>query len=110
MNNHPYAKKRFESADENLGKLIQALKEGNLEEFGELVEHEALSLHAMMMTSFPSFILMKPNTVAAIEKVRKFREQSGANIYFTLDAGANVHLLYPEYEENKCFNFIESQL
>jgi diphosphomevalonate decarboxylase len=110
MENHPYAKQRFESANENLGKLIPFLKEGNLKEFGELVEQEALSLHAMMMTSLPSFVLMKPNTVAVIEKVREFREQSRANLYFTLDAGANVHLLYPEKEEETCNDFIEREL
>src|SRR5690606_37668567 len=86
MEKHPYAQQRFESANENLGKMIEILKDGNLKEFGELVEHEALSLHAMMMTSIPSFILMKPNTVAVIEKMKDFREQTGANLYFTLDA------------------------
>ena len=31
--------------------------------FIEIVESEALTLHAMMMTSMPYFILMKPNTL-----------------------------------------------
>jgi mevalonate pyrophosphate decarboxylase len=30
-------------------------------EFIKVVESEALTLHAMMMTSMPYFILMKPN-------------------------------------------------
>lgn len=110
MENHPYAERRFASANENLGKMIPVLKEGNMKEFGEIVEHEALSLHAMMLTSFPSFILMKPNTIAVIDKVREFRKQSQANLCFTLDAGANVHLLYPEKEKKFCMNFIESEL
>src|SRR5690606_11111384 len=62
MEGHAYAKQRFFSANENLRKLIPILKEGNLPEFGILVEHEALSLHAMMMTSDPAYILMMPNT------------------------------------------------
>jgi len=110
MENHPYARQRFVSANENLDKIIPALKEGNLKIFGEIVEHEALSLHAMMLTSFPSFMLMKPNTIAVIEKIRDFRKQTSANLYFTLDAGANVHLLYPENEKKFCMNFIESDL
>jgi len=110
MENHPYAKQRFVSASENLGKMIPALKEGNLKAFGEIVEHEALSLHAMMLTSFPSFILMKPGTIAAIEKIREFRKQTSAHLFFTLDAGANVHLLYPRNEKNICMNFIENEL
>lgn len=58
MEGHPYATQRFAAAKGNLGKLIPILKSGDLEAFGQLVEHEALSLHAMMMTSNPSFILM----------------------------------------------------
>lgn len=110
MENHPYAQQRFLAANENLGKLIPILKNGNLEEFGALIEHEALSLHAMMLTSNPAYILMKPNTLKVIEKVWEFRRNTSANLFFTLDAGANVHLLYPENEKDKCFNFIQSEL
>lgn len=110
MENHPYAAQRFVSANENLGKLIPILKEGNLEEFGTLIEHEALSLHAMMLTSSPAYILMKPNTLSVIEKVWEFRRNTSSNLFFTLDAGANVHLLYPENERDKCLRFIEYEL
>src|SRR5690606_3458540 len=57
MENHPYAQQRFVSANENLGKIIPILKNGDLNEFGTLIEHEALSLHAMMMTSSPAYVL-----------------------------------------------------
>lgn len=110
MNNHPYAEKRFEEANQNLKKLLPILKSGDLKAFGELVEHEALTLHAMMMTSHPSFILMKPNTVAAIEKIWAFREETGTHLYFTLDAGANIHLLYPEHDAVDVKNLIENEL
>lgn len=110
MNNHPYAEKRFKEADKNLGELLRILGSGNLEEFGQLVEHEALSLHAMMLTSNPAFILMKPNTVAVLEKVWKFRKETGNPLFFTLDAGANVHLLYPENNDKEIENFIETEL
>lgn len=110
MENHPYAAQRFISANENLGKLISILKEGNLEEFGTMVEHEALSLHAMMLTSNPAYILMKPNTLSVIEKVWEFRRNTSGNLFFTLDAGANVHLLYPESEAETCMKFIQNEL
>lgn len=110
MNDHPYAERRFQSAEENLEKLIPVLKSGDLEEFGKIVEHEALSLHAMMMTSHPYFILMKPNTLAAIERIWKLRKDTGKPLYFTLDAGANIHLLYPEAVKNEVVNFIETEL
>lgn len=110
MNNHPYAEHRFIEANENLEKLTKILKSGDVEAFGKLVEHEALTLHAMMMMSDPAFILMKPNTVAALEKLWQFRKETGNHLYFTLDAGANVHLLYPESDAEAIEIFIENEL
>jgi diphosphomevalonate decarboxylase len=74
------------------------------------MENEALSLHAMMMTSSPGFLLMKPNTLAAIEKLRDFRMKTGLSIGYTLDAGANLHILYPKYQAENILSFIESEL
>ncbi len=110
MNNHPYAKSRFEQAHHNLSKLLVALKEGNLEEFIKITENEALSLHAMMMSSNPYFILMKPNTLKIIEHIWDFREQTGIPVSFTLDAGANVHLLFPKLHVTKVLGFINTTL
>jgi len=110
MHNHPYAENRFQQAHDNLSKLIDVFKSGDLKSFIEIVESEALTLHAMMMTSLPYFILMKPNTLEIINKIWSFRETSGLHLCFTLDAGANVHLLYPENEKLEVLDFINSQL
>jgi diphosphomevalonate decarboxylase len=110
MHAHPFAKNRFDQAHENLTKLKAVFSEGNLESFIEIVESEALTLHAMMMTSLPYFILMKPNTLEIINKIWAFRASSNTNVCFTLDAGANVHVLYPENEKEKVFHFIKNEL
>ncbi|WP_322971234.1 hypothetical protein [Faecalibacter sp. LW9] len=110
MIGHPYAERRFEEANENLKQLLAILKSGDIEAFGKLVEHEALTLHAMMMMSDPAFILMKPHTVAALEKLWEFRRETGNHLYFTLDAGANVHLLYPAQDAEAIEIFIEEEL
>ena len=110
MHDHPFAKNRFGQAHENLTKLQEVFSEGNLKKFIEIVESEALTLHAMMMTSLPYFILMKPNTLEIINKIWAFRQSSNTNICFTLDAGANVHVLYPESEKNEVFQFIKNEL
>jgi len=95
MNNHPFAQQRFELAGKNMSALKEILASGDLEAFTQLVESEALMLHGLMMSSLPYFILMKPNTLSIIEKIWEYRKQNGAPVLFTLDAGANVHLLYP---------------
>ena len=110
MHNHPYSQNRFQQAHNNLEKLKPILESGDLKAFVKLVESEALTLHAMMMTSMPYFVLMKPNTLEIINKIWRFRQDSGLHISFTLDAGANVHVLYPENEATQILEFIKSEL
>ena len=110
MHNHPYAERRFEQAEENLSKIKTILENGNVHEFIKIVESEALTLHAMMLTSMPYFILMKPNTLDIINKIWKFRSETQIPVCFTLDAGANVHVLYPENDIEKVMQFITSEL
>ncbi|CAL2106430.1 diphosphomevalonate decarboxylase [Tenacibaculum sp. 190524A02b] len=110
MHDHPYAKERFKQANENLSKLSIILQEGNIKEFVNLVESEALTLHAMMLTSNPYFILMKPNTLEIIHKIWEYRKKTGSNVCFTLDAGANVHVLYPESEKQQVEVFLKEEL
>lgn len=110
MHNHPFAEQRFSQAHENMEELKIALKQGDLKTFTKIVESEALTLHAMMMTSNPYFILMKPNTLNIIEKVWEFRAKNDLNLTITLDAGANVHLLYPKNETEKAMELIKGTL
>lgn len=110
MHNHPFAEQRFLQANSNLEKILPVLRSGNLDEFIFIVEQEALSLHAMMMSSSPYFILMKPNTLEIINKIWEYRETHKSKICFTLDAGANVHVLYPDNEKAKVLDFIKNQL
>jgi diphosphomevalonate decarboxylase len=110
MHDHPFAERRFAQAHENLDKLITVFENGNLEEFIKIVESEALTLHAMMMTSLPYFILMKPNTLQIINAIWKFRNETKIPVCFTLDAGANVHVLYPYDVKEKVLQFIKAEL
>ena len=110
MEGNPYAPARYAQANENIKNLLAALKSGDLDTFINITESEALQLHALMMCSNPSFILMKPNTLRIIEEVRTFRNETQIPLCFTLDAGPNVHLLYPDNEAEKVENFIKSEL
>lgn len=111
MKSNPYAERRFSEARENFVPLKEILESGDLEAFIKLTEHEALTLHAMMMMSDPAFILMKTGTLEVINKIWDFRKETGLPLFFTLDAGANVHLLFPHNgTEDKIKSFIEYDL
>ena len=110
MNNHPFADKRFQIAQNNIDKLSAILKNGDTNEFVKLVEDEALMLHGLMMTSDPSYILIKSKTLQIIESIREFRSKNNIPVCFTLDAGANVHVLFPDRYSDRVYDFIERNL
>jgi diphosphomevalonate decarboxylase len=107
MEGHPFAEARFIQAHENLSRLVVAIEQGNWDTFIGITENEALSLHAMMMTSNPGYLLMQPETLNIIHKIQAFRKQSGAKVCFTLDAGPNIHLIYADHEQEKVMPLIE---
>jgi diphosphomevalonate decarboxylase len=110
MSQHPFAEARFKQAQDHHSRMLGALRTGDLETMGEILENEALSLHAMMLTSPASYTLLLPGSLAAIQLVRDFRQETKLPVYFTLDAGPNLHLIYPEGHRNKIMTFIQREL
>ncbi len=110
MKDHPFANERYRQAGNNLKGLLNVLKTGDEQAFISTVENEALSLHAMMMTSKDGFTLLNDNTWNIINRIRQYRFQQNIFITFTLDAGPNVHLLYYEKNESQIIPFIQKEL
>lgn len=110
MNDNPFAKVRYQQAKSHTVEMIQVLQNGDTDRFIEIVEKEAMTLHGLMMLSEPGFILMKQETIEIIDKIREFRRDQHIPITFTLDAGPNVHVLYPEEFRKEVVHFIEKEL
>ena len=110
MEGNPFAEPRYAQARARLANLLDVMRTGDLPAFGKIVEDEAMTLHALMMSSNPSYTLLRPDSLAIIEKVRQYRADTGHQVYFTLDAGPNVHLLYPGDLVVDVRKFIEDHL
>lgn len=95
MEGNPYAPARYAQAERRLTEMMTVLRGTDTERFGQLLESEALTLHALMMSSMPSYTLLEPNTLEVINRLYAFRRETKLPVYFTLDAGPNLHLLYP---------------
>lgn len=106
MNDHPYREARLNQVNHNFKDLLNAIISENESDFIHIVEHEALSLHALMMSSDPGFTLMNENSWNIIHQIRKFRETSGVMVTFTLDAGPNVHIIYKQSDAKIVESFI----
>ncbi len=110
MESNPFREIKFLSGRQNVIELIDAIKNGNEKVFRNIAEYEAMSLHAMFLTSNPYFVLLKPETLQIIDRLNKFRNESGLEFCFTLDAGPNIHLLYSESIRKRMIAFIRSDL
>lgn len=110
MNDHPMAEQRYATARYNTSRLITALRKGNIETFIDVAESEAIQLHELMATSNPPYRLVEPNTLKIIDEIGKFRYKKKIPVCFTLDAGPNVHLLFPDEFADEVAVFIDEKL
>ncbi len=110
MAKHPFKAIRKQQAFLHALQMTQYLKSGDLDNFIKLTEAEALSLHALMMTSDPNYILIQPGTLKVIQLIRHLRQTLNLPVCFTLDAGANVHVLYPDKISDNLEKYLFSKL
>lgn len=82
-------------------RIIKELIESkNFTSFGQLVESEALELHAIMITQTPPLIYWQPNTILMMKLVQKWRAE-GLEVYFTINTGQNIHLICQQKDVKK---------
>ncbi|RMD82152.1 MAG: diphosphomevalonate decarboxylase [Lentisphaerae bacterium] len=80
--------------------LAEQLPQRELSTIGPLIEQNALTMHATMIAADPALIYWQPQTLSAIQRIRQLREQTGRPVFFTIDAGPNVKVLFLEEEED----------
>jgi diphosphomevalonate decarboxylase len=90
---HPFMDARQKALPQRLAALKGALANRDWETLGEIVEHEALEVQGIMLSGQPAAIYFQPRTIELIHAIRAFRERDGLPVFFTLDAGPNVHVL-----------------
>jgi diphosphomevalonate decarboxylase len=111
MSGLPFAEARYKTANTNIAGLIESMQTENaIDRFISICESEALQLHALMMCAEKPYLLMEPNTIAIIKDVWRFRNETGVPVCFTLDAGPNVHLLYPDSFSEIIHDWIKTTL
>jgi len=94
-NSSPLLDGRINGLECALRDVRTAIDERNLEQLGPIIEHDALAMHSIMMTSDPSLFYWQPGTVELIQSARQWRND-GLPVYFTIDAGPNLHLICEE--------------
>ncbi|MGB8646502.1 MAG: diphosphomevalonate decarboxylase [Anaerolineae bacterium] len=88
----PFMGERISRLPGRFHRAKRAILSRDLAALGPDIEAEATELHVIAMTSHPPVYYWSPEMVRVIEAARAWREQ-GLPVYFTLDAGPNVHLI-----------------
>ena len=100
---------RRDRAETRLRELVTALKQGDWQRGFDLCWAEFWDMHALFETSEPSFGYMKPESLQVLDLVRHYWQSNGDGPWATMDAGANVHLLYRQ-DQLKDFQELQAQL
>ncbi len=83
---------RVAGAADRLADCRAALLARDLPVMGPILEEDAILMHAVMMTSHPPLYYWNAATMALIQATQRWRAE-GLPVYFTIDAGPNVHLI-----------------
>ena len=89
----PLQKSRVVDAPRRIETCRKALLARNFDAFAAVVEHDALMMHAVMMTSQPPLLYWSPDTLNVMRHVIDWRERQGLPVCYTIDAGPNVHVI-----------------
>ena len=83
---------RLENIKTKIEQCHKLIEMKDFENFGKLIEMEALELHSIMLTSWPSLIYLEPESLIVMKLVHQLRAE-GILVYFTIDAGPNIHVI-----------------
>lgn len=97
----PLFQPRLELLGERLLQMREALARCDMNTLGPLLEQEAIEMHELMATSNPPCVYMTQSTVSFLGLLARERMQTKIPMYFTLDAGPNVHVIYEEAYKEK---------
>lgn len=97
--------KRLEDLPGRIKRLEVALQEKNFQAFGEVIEEECLDMHHVMQTQDPPLYYWFDETTRVIKKVKS----AGLPVYFTVDAGPNVHFICEAKTEAKLAELLKNR-
>jgi diphosphomevalonate decarboxylase len=91
-NTSPLQPSRLADAPRRLEICRKAILERDFEAMANICELDSNLMHAVMITSSPSLIYWQPTTLEIMLAVQTWRKR-GTPVFYTIDAGPNVHIL-----------------
>ena len=96
----PLQQSRIVDAPRRLKVCLRAILDRDFESLAQIVERDSDMMHAIMMTSEPPLHFWSGGSLQVMAAVRDLRAE-GVSVFYTIDAGPNVHCLcLPEGEND----------
>ncbi len=86
----PLFEQRLKLVNQRLANVEHALEQKNIHALGNLIEAEALEMHAISLTSNPPVYYWNADTLMFLKALGSIKDR---DFYFTIDAGPNIHLI-----------------
>lgn len=99
-------KGRPQRAQTRLDQLVQSLREKNWQKSYEICWNEFWDMHGLFHTSSPSFFYMNDVCFKLLQELHQYWLAKKDGPLITMDAGANIHLLYREDQEQSYLEVI----
>jgi diphosphomevalonate decarboxylase len=101
-NTSPLQQSRLEDAPRRLNICRKAILERDFEALAHICELDSNMMHSVMLTSTPPLHYLQPATLDIMQAVQAWRK-AGTPVFFTIDAGPNVHVLCPASHAERVF-------
>lgn len=88
----PFFQARIKIAQERCNEVEKAIKNGDFEKVGELVEQDTMELHAITMTGEKRAIVLKPESLNVMRLVKRIREKDKIPAYYSMQTGPTVFI------------------
>src|SRR3989338_242067 len=101
VDSSPYYKTRLAEMQPRIKTTREAILAKDIRKLGVCTEEDTISLHIVMMSSKPPAYYWEPGTIAVMKAVMNWREADNIQAYFSIDAGANVHVICEKKDAKK---------
>ncbi len=102
----PLQQARLSGAGQRLDACRSAILERDFNALAEISEFDSNLMHAVIMTQNPPLMYWQPATLAVMQAVTDWRKQ-GLGVFYTIDAGPNVHVICQAEDSQKTQRLLE---
>lgn len=103
----PLQNARLEDADRRLDFVRSAIENRDFQALAEMIELDSNMMHAVMMTSRPNLMYWESLSIIIMKSVQYWRS-NGLPVFYTMDAGPNVHVITTKDYEDEIYQKLSS--